>query len=215
MRPIDWDDDPSFPVRHSVQVFSVPPNTATTIRFLGQYQGVWTHWLKQGRSERPAPHFKTDCQHCKGDSKRWKAYIPSLRWQPGQKNVWLNVVCELTQLAFNELAGQTDVTKLRGKVVEVSRGKTSSGMHCRFLEDPQRDLNHLPEPFDVMPILLQLWGMAEATKRSEHVWQQVPPPEKPAPYLPPPVEKPVPEKAPPGAFKMLRERLTNGEGGVH
>lgn len=215
MRPIDWDDNPSFPVRHSIHVYSVPPNTVTTIRFLGEAQGVWTHWLKIRSLERPAPHYKTDCDHCKGDKKRWKAYIAALRWQPGQKSTWTNVVCELTQLAYNELSEQTDVTKLRGKVVELERGKTSSGMHCRFVEEATRDLNHLPAAFDVMPILLQLWGLAEATKRSEHVWQQVPPPEKPTAYIPPPIIKVEPEEKPTETFGQMRERLTNGKGGAH
>jgi hypothetical protein len=187
MRPIDWDDDPSFPSRHEIQVFNVSPNSRATVRFLGQAQGVWTHWLKQGRSERSAPHYKTDCPHCKADKKRWKGYVPSLIWRSGAESTWLPIVCELTQRAFNELKRQTDVTELRGKVVEVYRGKTSSGMSCKWIEKATRDLNYLPEAFNVIPILEQLWGMSEAANRSEHVYEDVPPMKAIPVKLPPPL----------------------------
>jgi len=79
--PIFWDGSPPSTPRHTTQVFTVPKGARCFIRFLGDIQGVWLHWLpKFGPRGRTLPHLEADCPHCPDRHLRWKGYTPAERW---------------------------------------------------------------------------------------------------------------------------------------
>lgn len=215
MEDVFWDDDPSFPHTLPVQVHAPRAGNNSFLRLLGPHVGAFTHYLKEGRKRRPTPCLKGRCPHCERKLlKVWKAYVPALLWRPSFKPNWLHVVGEITDSSFAELLKQVKPGDFRGKVVEVSRGQTSSLMRVRLVEDPQRDSGQLPPPFDVKIVLRRLWGLARATPREEGTFDPAPPPieayEPPAPVVED--KQPEPTRL---NFKAMLDAAKNRNGGAH
>ena len=146
-----WAEDPPPPSRIDKQVFRPAKNSTNFVRFLGAIVGVYMHW--HALEKKSLPCTGPDCSLCP-EPRRWKGYAPALLWRHIEKN-WAPIVADITE---NSIEITRENEPLRGKIFEVRRPgqRNNSPIIMTFREDKGTD--NLPEPFDVKPILVRLWG---------------------------------------------------------
>ncbi len=129
-----------------VRIASVKDATILTVRFLGPYVGLLTHWF--GKQTVP----------CLGDIRCgkaihatraiWKGYAPADYLDPTLE-LWVPCVSEITELLEHNLVGR----RIRGEVWILRRqGKKKSGPVMGTFAG-KHDEGILPPVFDVTPIV--------------------------------------------------------------
>lgn len=113
------------------------------------------HW----NNKRTIPCTGDGCELCiAGTTQRWVGYAPALLWQhcpdEPKKSHWKPIVCPITEGMTEVLTGKD----LTGLVIEVERpGRRHNGpIQCKIVDRHIQD--PLPTAFDVVPILLRMWG---------------------------------------------------------
>jgi len=114
-------DTPSQGHRIEIEVKSVPKDgTALTVRFLGGWRSVLTHWYR-GNS------IPCRGKNCDGPTHRnrlvWKAYAPGEWYREQGRRAWVPAVFEVTERAATSL-GAGD---LRGQKWEFQRRTNDKG----------------------------------------------------------------------------------------
>lgn len=161
MAQINWADD-RLPAasRFPVQIIRARHNLKIQVRFLGGFDGVYTHWLAGQGYGRSMPCLTDNCPHCNAQSQRvWKGYAPIQFWArlSDSTQKWVTGILELTESLIPHLQQE-----LRGRIASIGRANKSprSPVTLEWLE---KIADHeLPEPFDVKPTLIRLWGYQHA-----------------------------------------------------
>ena len=166
MSPIDWDDRP--PTVHPARVWTCPVGEFR-VRLLARPVGVWIHWL----GKRSLPCLKGDCPAARHRSpQRWQGYAAAALARPRTEEVrsgphgqyvdavrpvlgWIAIVLPLSPEQAAELDGADPAA---GVVVRVRRGKEDRTYQVAEVSTPYTGLPPL-RPFDVVPILLRMWGV--------------------------------------------------------
>lgn len=123
---------------------------------------VWTHFY----GNRTIPHLedRTECEGCKAErAKRFKGYLGI--YLRGTKEYILG---EVTQLACEPWKGilQDPAVSLRGAHVRIERANRSPQSRVKMeIKLGVHDVDRLPPPFDILPILLNIWSGATLTRR--------------------------------------------------
>jgi hypothetical protein len=143
---------PSGKLGYPIAVFRVTEGPEIYCRTLStDYGGLFYHWLK-GRSVYCPGH---DCPaHIHKNPKTWKGYCPVEIWNSSSK-MWRRSVLEISEsleLDFRGVFG-------RGQVWRIERAKQTSKKKTPIVGRLTEELpeNLVPEPFDVIPVLLHLY----------------------------------------------------------
>lgn len=154
MVPIHWAESPPA-TRSRVYAELVTPQTRQGfhgIALAPTISGVFTHFV-DGRTR---PCAGADCWCVReGRQPRWKGYLPILMF-PAKKTV----LFELTEGAAAQLlAGQVELNSLRGVHFHTYRRTNKTRSPVDVVREPSTYPHFLPEPFDPVPVLLNLWGV--------------------------------------------------------
>jgi hypothetical protein len=135
----------------AVRVLAIAANVQYTIRFLGPYEGLLTHWVRGRSVPCEGPNTCPIAIHrCRTV---WKGYAPIEQWDQVTE-CWWPAVLEITEALEELLRGR----KLRGEVWLVGRpqeGRRPAPV-CGVLHERCQE-SALPPPFDVTPVLLRFY----------------------------------------------------------
>lgn len=157
-----WADRPSVDVR-LLNVHSPSHLFGLFVLCVGEPQGVLTHWEppagphERGRTR---PCLDGTCPYCvKGLSERWKWYVAA-RTRADHRTAppgWKDGIFEMSAGLAENLR---NVESLRGKILLAKRkgNRANSPVGGEVIDQwPEND--QLPQPWDVRPSLLRMWGM--------------------------------------------------------
>lgn len=155
MPPSSQGRESARPSPSPVKVLSVPGGVPIVVKFLGQVQGLNTHW-KAGRSH-PCP----GPDDCPSSLHRippiWKGYAPVEVWE-AVPQIWRAWVLEVTE----SLEEQLRKRQLRGETWTLFRagGKRKTdpvqAVFCERVEE-----NKVSPAFDLLPVLQRLYHCQE------------------------------------------------------
>lgn len=137
----------------ALRITAVPQDgTAITVRFLGNYLGIHTHW--SGKSSVPC------CQECPNTLHRgkvvWKGFGAVERWRDEPYCDWEPTVLEITERLDESLYG----LELRGQVYQLGR---TLGAHSKpevTATHLGQDVENLSPCFDARPVVERMYRPA-------------------------------------------------------
>lgn len=140
------------PASRPVNVLSVKKNTVYTVRFLGQMDGILTHWPKKPGTPCPGEPYCSGSQH--RVKTIWKGYSPIEAWDDHHR-LWIPWVLEVTEGLEEALQGRV----LRGEVWVVSRPQVDekpAPVIGQYLE--QLDPDSIRLDFPVRAVVCRMYG---------------------------------------------------------
>lgn len=173
MGNVHWDDGPRVRA-HTYWVHNVVNGQRDFYRLLDKPQCVWLHWVTETNllpKGRHLPCFGARCPHCPR-TKKLHAYCAAQRWvrssqaptkkgEPGGE--WQTLILHLPENAWESLFESlcrihtADEIPWRGMIIEVS----VVGIRHK-VQVLEKELKvQMPDPFDVRPSLMRLWGITE------------------------------------------------------